>query len=213
MPPARLAVAALLAAASLPALALFKVVAPDGSTTYTDRPPSTTNVRVTEIGRDGSAAPAAADPGAPLPFELRQVASRYPVTLYTASDCAPCDSGRQLLLQRGVPHLERRIVTEEDAAALERLVGSRTVPALGVGSQALRGFSSTDWTAYLDAAGYPRESRLPRNWRPLPAQPLVEKATPRVVAAPAPVADAVAPPAPETSAEPDTEPAPGTIRF
>ena len=36
-----------------------------------------------------------------LPFELRQAASRYPVTLYTAATCIPCDNGRQMLQQRG----------------------------------------------------------------------------------------------------------------
>jgi len=179
----------------------YKVVRPDGSITYTDRPPLDASVRVTPIGRNAPPQPA----DAALPIELRQAAQRYPVTLYSTTDCTPCDNGRKLLQQRGIPYSERRIASEEDAQALERVVGGRTVPALTVGAQPLRGFSETDWGSYLDAAGYPRESRLPRNW-PVPAvTPLVERAP----AAPA-AASRQAAPAPEPVA---AEPQPGTIRF
>jgi len=158
------------------AAAQYKVVAPDGSVTYTDRPPADTGVRVTPIGR--TAPPQPADAG--LPIELRQAAQRYPVTLYTSADCTPCDSGRRLLQQRGVPYSEKRVSTEEDAAALDRAVGGRSVPAVTIGAQPLRGFAEADWMSYLDAAGYPRESKLPRNW-PVPvATPLVERAAPSV---------------------------------
>jgi glutaredoxin len=109
------------------------------------------------------------------------------VTLYTGNNCLPCDNGRQWLQQRGIPSVERRITTEDDAVALERAVGGRTVPALTIGTQPLRGFSESDWTAYLDAAGYPRVSMLPRNWQAAPAVPLADKA---LAARPAPRAEA-----------------------
>ena len=194
--------------ASGPALAMYKVVQPDGSVTYTDRPPATGNARVTALGRDASAAAAGAGASeTSLPFALRQAMQRYPVTLYTSADCAPCAAGRQLLQQRGVPFRERLVLTVDDAAALERLVGGRTVPALTVGNQPLRGLSPSDWTAYLDAAGYPRTSQLPRNWPQAPVTPLVERATPGTAAA------APATPAPEP-ATPLPEPAADTpIRF
>lgn len=193
---------ALLALAATPAWAQYKVVAPDGSVTYTDRPPYEGNLRITSMGRN---APAAAVAEVGLPIELRQATARYPVTLYTTADCVPCDNGRNLLQQRGVPYVERSIGSEEDAQALERLVGARTVPALTVGAQPLRGFSETDWAAYLDAAGYPKESKLPRNWPAAVATPLVQRA---VAAAP------VARPAPAAPAPPPPEaPQPGTIRF
>ena len=192
---------ALLATSALPAWAQYKVVRPDGSVTYTDRPPPDANVRITPIGRNAPPNTSPTEVG--LPIELRQAVARYPVTLYTASDCVPCDSGRKLLQQRGVPYNERRISSEEDALALDRAVGGRTVPALTVGVQPLRGFSETDWAAYLDAAGYPRESKLPRNWPVAAATPLVE----RTVPAPAPR------PAPATPAPAPEAPAPGTIRF
>jgi glutaredoxin len=144
------------------------VVAADGSVTYTDRPRAEANARITTLGRGGAAQTAEVA----LPPELRQAAQRYPVTLFTGNDCPPCDTSRQWLLQRGIPYAERRVSSEEDAAALERAVGGRTVPALTIGAQPLRGWSETDWTAYLDAAGYPRESKLPRGWQGAPVQAL-----------------------------------------
>lgn len=201
--PRVLPVLALLAASWAPAgWAQYKVVAPDGSITYTDRPPVDARLRVVPLGRNVT--PASAD--AELPLELRQVAARYPVTLYTTADCPPCDSGRKLLQQRGVPYSERSIGSEEDAQALERLIGARTVPALSVGAQPLRGFSDADWSAYLDAAGYPKESRLPRNWPPTVASPLVQRAAAAPEPAARPAEPATPPPLPPA-------PAPGTIRF
>ncbi len=167
------------------ALAQYKVIRPDGSITYTDRPPvDATNVRITPLGRAVQAVAAPAETG--MPIDLRQTAQRFPVTLYATADCAPCDTGRRLLQQRGVPYAERRIGTDEDALALERLVGGRTVPALTIGGQQLRGYSETDWVAYLDAAGYPRESKLPRNWPQPTATPLVDRGPPPRVAGPPP---------------------------
>jgi glutaredoxin len=205
--PLRPLLLALAAVTVLPALAQYKVVRPDGSVTYTDRPPVDANARVTALSRSAAqqaALQAAAGGDVSLPLELRQPVSRYPVVLYTTVDCPPCDSGRKLLQQRGIPYTEKRVATEEDALALERAVGGRTVPALNVGPQPLRGYSENDWTAFLDAAGYPRESKLPRNW-PVPAPtPLVEKATPAPARAAAP-APAPPPPDPEQPAT--------TIRF
>ena len=192
------------------AQAQYKVVLPDGSVTYTDRPPAAGNARITTMARSGSHG-GAVDIG--LPAELRTPVQRYPVTLYTSADCTPCDAGRRLLQQRGVPYNERRITTEDDAAALERLVGGRTVPALTIGAQPLRGLSETDWSAYLDVAGYPRENKLPRGWQPPEPTALVDRNTPTARAsAPAP---APAPtPAPEPrAADPSAPPPSSTIRF
>ncbi len=186
------------AASAAPVWAQYKVVAADGSVTYTDRPRAEANARITTLSRSGSAAP----PETLLPLELRQAAQRYPVTLYTGNDCVPCDNGRRLLQQRGIPYAERRVSSEDDAVALERAVGGRTVPALTIGAQPLRGLSETDWTAYLDAAGYPRVSKLPRDWQATPVQALAgdKPAAPRA-ATPAPRQPA--PPPPEDEAEPN----------
>lgn len=190
--PHRIALVAALLAAAAPAWALYKVIGPDGSVTYTDRPPAAPNARITSIGRNGESTPLG---DASLPLELRQASARFPVQLYTASDCAPCDAARTLLQQRGVPYRERRVGGDDDTLALERLTGARTVPALTIGQQVLRGLSPADWNSYLDAAGYPRESKLPRSWQPPAVTPLVESAPARGPAAPKPE-PAPAPPPP-----------------
>ncbi|MDQ2778487.1 MAG: glutaredoxin family protein [Pseudomonadota bacterium] len=188
-----------------PALAQYKVVQPDGRVLYTDIPPVTTDARITPLNRR-AAAPARDNP---LPDPLRRVAERYPVTLYTAADCEPCVSGRQLLQQRGVPYQERSIASNEDTLALERIVGSRTVPSLTIGSQPVRGYSAPEWGAYLDAAGYPRESGLPANWQPPAPRTLVER-----TAAPEPApTTSSARPAPRSQAQGPDETASGGIRF
>ncbi len=152
--------------------ALYKVVGPDGKITYTDVQPSPgKSGKVTPIGSNAAAAPSAAS----LPLELRQPAARYPVTLYVTDACEPCNTGRQFLRQRGVPFNERTVSTTEDVEALQRLTGGREAPALTIGAQTVRGLSQDIWTSYLDAAGYPRESRLPVNFQYPLATALTEK--------------------------------------
>jgi glutaredoxin len=187
-----------------PAHAQYKVIGPDGKVTYTDRTPGAADGKVTSInGRGGSAAPDAS-----LPLELRQPVSKFPVTLYvTSGSCEPCDSARQLLRGRGIPYTEKQVVTGEDSDALERLSGGRDAPTLTIGAQTLRGLSSEVWNSYLDGAGYPRESRLPKGYQYAAATPVTDRRdTP--VKAPAPRASASETPRAEPA------PAPGTsIKF
>ena len=152
--------------------AQYKVIGSDGKVTYTDRPPSTGEGRVTALGARN--APVAAE--VELPFELRQVASRYPVTLYVSTgSCDPCESGRALLRQRGVPYTERQVLNADDSDALEKLSGGRDAPTLTIGAQIVRGMSADLWNSYLDAAGYPRESKLPATYQPRAPSPIVER--------------------------------------
>jgi len=180
----------------LPAHGLYKVVGPDGKVTYTDRMPSPADGKVTPLNAAGNGV--ATDPAA-LPLELRQVALRYPVTLYVIADCAPCDGARALLRQRGIPHAERLVLTEEDVDALQRLTGTRDTPTLMIGQQPLRGLSVETWNAYLDSAGYPRESRLPAAYQHPPATALTERREPPPRPAPAPVRPQAEPPVPEAT--------------
>jgi len=200
-----LALAALLLAAPL-AHAQYKVVGADGKITYTDRAPSTSEGRVTALG--ARAQPDANEPD--LPFEIRQIAVKYPVTLYTASGaCDACVAARQLLKQRGIPYLERQAVTSEDVDALEKLSGGRDAPTLTIGSQVLRGLAQDTWTQYLDAAGYPRESHLPASYQQRPVASVAERRE-------APVARSAAASAPARASRPlaaNAPPAPGGIRF
>jgi glutaredoxin len=199
-----LALAVLLCAAPWPALALYKVISPDGRITYTDRPPTDGSSKVVSMGSEKVNE---FTPPDVLPLALRQTTSRCPVVLYTSAACSPCDTARHLLALRGVPYSEKLILSEDDAMALDRTIGGRAVPALTIGGQVLRGLSSADWHAYLDAAGYPRESLLPAGWQPVAAQPLV----PRTVAPlPAP-AEVAAPPVPR--ALPEAPAAPRGLRF
>jgi glutaredoxin len=149
------------------------------------------------VGSTGNTA--APDSGTQLPFQLRQVVTRYPVTLYTAKECAPCNSGRNLLNARGIPYTEKTVTTAEDIEALRRLAGEASLPFLSIGAQRLRGFSDAEWTQYLNAAGYPAQSALPPGYRRAAASPLVAvtAATPASPATPAaPDAGAQAPAAP-----------------
>jgi len=194
------ALAALLAA--LPCQALYKVVMPDGKVTYTDTPPPpSSGAKVIQLGATANVLPEV-----PLPLELRQATQRYPVTLYTTRVCDPCDGARTLLRQRGVPFAEKLIISGEDGDALQRVSGGRDAPTLTIGSQVLRGLSPDQWNAYLDSAGYPRESRLPANYQYPAPTPLTEPPPPPVARQPAPRAPA-APAAP-----PPAEPPVG-IRF
>ena len=96
--------------------------------------------------------------------------SRYPVTLYTSKDCAPCNSGRNLLNARGIPYTEKTITTAQDAEALKRLNSDGSMPFLTIGGQQIKGYSDGEWSQYLDAAGYPKQSQLPSGYqRPAPS--------------------------------------------
>jgi len=152
--------------------AQFKVVGADGKVTYTDREPSQPEGKVTALGAKAPVQAAEAD----LPFDLRQATAKYPVTLYTTSGtCEPCGQARQFLKQRGVPFSERQAASSEDIDALEKISGGREAPTLTIGSQVLRGFAGDAWGQYLDAAGYPRDSRLPSTYQYRPAAPLAER--------------------------------------
>ena len=208
VPATALAAALLLAAPSI--RAQFKVIGADGKVTYSDREPSASEGRVSALGARAASQPAEAD----LPFEVRQAAAKYPITLYTTNGvCEPCNQARQFLKQRGVPFSERQAVSEEDIEALEKISGGREAPTMMLGAQVLRGFAADSWTQYLDAAGYPRESRLPSTYQYRPAAPIAQRrdpVSPRGETAVAPAPPAGNAPAPAPSPAP---PRSGPIRF
>ena len=126
------------------------------------------------VGASGPASSAnASNAAVSLPYELRRIADRHPVTLYTGTDCAPCIAGRSLLVTRGIPFSERTVTTREDSETLLTLTGQKSLPLLHIGTQLLKGFSDTEWSHYLDAAGYPTGTVLPARYRNPPASPLV----------------------------------------
>lgn len=182
----------LLIAVAAVAQPLYRNVDRNGKVTYSDQPSAADARPATPGGGNVTAIGGGGNTGAGLPYELRQVVQRYPVTIYTSDECGPCSAGKSLLTTRGVPFDERLIKTDADTAALQRMSGQNSLPLLQIGSQQLRGFSDAEWSQYLDAAGYPKSSQLPSGYRNPPAQPLVaQSAAPttsvRGTSAPAPV--------------------------
>ncbi|MBG6074415.1 glutaredoxin family protein [Polaromonas sp. CG_9.11] len=161
-----------LASLQVQAQQVYRIVGPDGKLTFSDRPPpaAAPHASISEANAyGGTSTPARAG----LPFELRQVALKYPVVLYTGDNCLPCGAGRSLLTTRGVPFSEKTVTTVADTEALQRLSGEASLPFLTIGSQQLKGFSDAEWTQFLNAAGYPKSSVLLSGYQ-LPAPvPLV----------------------------------------
>lgn len=161
------------------AQAVYRIVGADGKVTYADRPPAAssgsknTNTLGNDLGNNAS--------GVGLPYELAQIANKYPVTIYTREDCTPCDSGRALLKNRGIPFKEKTVQTPQDLQALQSISADTSMPLLTIGSQQIQGYSSTEWTQFLDAAGYPQSSALPAGYRS-PTAPLT---TPKASSEPA----------------------------
>ncbi len=179
---------------------IYRIVGPDGRISFSDKPPATSE-KATTLS-PGGRTPAGSTQGE-LPFELREAINRYPVTLYTSDKCEPCNAARNLLTARGIPYTERTVSSNQDIEAMQRQFSDASVPLATLGSQRLKGFSPSEWTEYLDAAGYPKTSRLPSGYRNPPASPLVP--VPSTTAAPAarPAPAPVAPTAPPAGPTPD----------
>lgn len=196
-----------LLATTVHAQQIFRSVGAGGKVTYSDKPPLEAPSKVST----GAGGPGDAGNGV-LPFELRQVVSKYPVTLYTTDNCVPCASARTLLTGRGIPFTEKTVTTADDVQALQRLSGDNSLPFGTIGGQQLKGFSDSEWTQFLNAAGYPAASVLPPSYRRPAVTPLVA-----VVAAPAAPSTAGAPNAaaarPAAAVNPPVTSNPSGIRF
>jgi glutaredoxin len=200
----------LLMAGSAMAQGVYRHVDRNGVVSYSDQPP--TAAAQPAASRGGTVNETAGTGGTGIPYELRQVVQRYPVTIYTGDDCPPCATGRSMLITRGVPFDERTVKSQEDIAALQRLSGQTSLPLLTIATQQLKGYSDNEWSQYLDAAGYPKSSILPAGYARTTAQPLVavKDVAPPPAARP-PVA-AVPPPPPPVNTGP-TPGNPAGIKF
>ncbi|HRK38232.1 MAG TPA: DUF4124 domain-containing protein [Burkholderiaceae bacterium] len=188
------------AAANVQAQPVYRIVGPDGKVTFSDKPPqdAKTPAAPATTARSAEARPS-------LPYELQQLASKYPVTLYSASGCSPCDQGRALLTKRGVPFTEKTVNTNEDLVAFKRVSTEGALPLLTIGGQSIKGYSDSEWTSYLDAAGYPKQSALPPSYRPAAAEPLSPLKT--AAQAPSPAGTETANPTGATASANDGKPA------
>jgi glutaredoxin len=182
-----------------PAAAQYRWVGPDGTVSYGDKaPPGARDVATSPT----AAAQAPADPT--LPVGLRSTATKFPVTLYTTDSCNPCESARDHLIARGVPFVERTVRTFADFEAYKKLgFAGDGFPAITIGRDRSRGFESAALDRLLDAAGYPKSSTLPRNYRHAPAQAMTAPA--QAMTAPAQAMTAPAPAAVEPAATPSTD--------
>lgn len=173
----RAAAAATLSILAGTAMAEYKWQGADGGIVYSDLPPPPGVRLITD--RNGQQSREAAGPT--LPYALKSVADRHPVTLYSVPECQPCGSARQLLNARGVPFAERSIVTTADVDAYKALgFPESSLPGLRVGNDRATGFEAAAWNRILDAAGYPKRSVLPPSFRQAEVQPLTPPVAQRV---------------------------------
>lgn len=159
---------------------LYRYVAPDGTVTYSDKPPSTPTTAVTPIS------PLTGDVVAPsqsylvdttaLPAAVRKAYSTYPVTFYSTKACGQgCDEARKLLQTRGVPFAEITVNTAKDQSVFQQKVSaSGGFPFITIGNKPISGYNPDEWNSYLNAAGYPATSQLPASYRNPAPQPLTE---------------------------------------
>ena len=101
-----------------------------------------------------------------------------------------------------MPYVEKVAQSDADHEAWASIVGGMEAPALRVGSQMMRALVREEWNSYLDAAGYPQQSKLPPNYEYPAAEPLVERQAPRPGPTP-----------PPRATTPANEPPPSGIKF
>ena len=207
-----LAAAAVLAPAAH-AQQVFRIVGTDGKVSFSDKPPAAAS-NATTTSSSGNTGDSIGGSGRALPYELRQITNKYPVTLYTGDNCPPCASARSLLTGRGIPFTEKTITTQEDSKALQRMSGDASLPFATIGGQQLTGFSDVEWTQFLNAAGYPAASVLPASYRQAAAVPLVTvTVAPAAAPAAAPTARPARPVAPPLAPPATSANNPAGIRF
>lgn len=149
-------IAALAACAALAQSNVYRWVDKDGKVYFSDSPPPADAKESSQRTMGGGYV------DREYPYAVQQAMKKNPVTLYTAPSCGdPCNNGRQLLSDRGIPFSERN--AEGNAAVqqeLKKLVGGLEVPVLVIGEASLKGYDGGQWSLALDDAGYPR-TRLP----------------------------------------------------
>jgi glutaredoxin len=155
-----------------PAHAQYRWTDPSGQVNYGDAPPPDAK----NLSRvDGRSRVEGGDPTGGIPFELRKAMSTFPITLYTALDCGPCESARAWLRQRGAPYQEIVVDTDVDAEELKRRVGTTAVPVMTLGRTPHLGFKDSAWSAALNAAGYPAQIVMPPTYRPEAPKPILPR--------------------------------------
>ena len=177
--------------ASAGAQQLYKWVAPDGTVSYSDKPPPSTAAKV-EKKNVGGGSTSYDD----LPFELANAARNNPVVIYTAPGCALCDQGRKALNDRGIPFSEKTVISNDEITQFLKQMGGPVLPVMMVGHTKLTNYFPDQWTTALNSAGYPSSNIMPKSHKNPPAEPLIAQA-PAPAAAPAPAPTPTPTPAPQ----------------
>lgn len=135
--------------ASAQAGELYRWVDAAGKVHYGDAPPPVMDVEEKKFFDAG--------PDSNLPYATRRAQQNFPVTLYVADKCSEfCVKAREMLVRRGIPFAEKKLVTQEEIDAFRATSGGDSVPALSVGKAYIHGFNDGRWHGELDVAGYPR---------------------------------------------------------
>ena len=130
-----------------------------GRTHVTDTPPPANAKSVKKEASTAAPATASAEP-----FALQEARKNFPVKLYSAPSCEPCNRARSLLNARGIPFAETSVHDLETIDELKKAADTDRVPALVVGSDVVKGYDEGSYNVALDAAGYPKAGVLkPRN--------------------------------------------------
>jgi len=148
---------------------MYKITNPDGSVSYSDKPPTSATTKVEKKSYSGGSAGFG-----DLPYEVGQAAKANPVTLYTMKNCPGCDAGRQMLTNRGIPFMEKTVSTNEDNDKVRSISGGNQLPVIVIGRNKQVGFEPTQWGSLLTAANYPTSNTLPKTYSnpaPEPAAP------------------------------------------
>ncbi|MES2047776.1 MAG: glutaredoxin family protein [Pseudomonadota bacterium] len=144
---------------------LYKWVGADGKVTYSDVPPPPGAKQLSTKASSGESG------GVPLPEDLAAAVSKNPVTLYTGATCVPCNEGRTLLKQMGIPFSEKTVSSNDDIDKLKKVSGELQLPLLVISNSKFRGFNDAEWRVALSSAGYPETNKLPKNYRYPAAEP------------------------------------------
>lgn len=162
--------------------AQYKWIDADGRIGYGDRLPPR-NVKVLQSPTKKSVSAARSGPiniSGDLPYTLRNPVRSAPVTLYTSTNCDPCDLARDHLRKRGVPFSEKIVSSARDVEAFRNL-GFPTdsgLPVVTAGTNRQIGYHGARWDDLLNQAGYPKKSVLPNNFQMPAPQSLASASQP-----------------------------------
>ena len=151
----------LIAAATVHAEALYKVIGADGRVTYTDRPPadgkSTTVLQFAD-------APTSKLPESVLKYQAelakgmqnrlaqaKKLDTGGPATLFSASWCGYCTQAKAYLRNKGIVFRELDIDTPDGGRAYFEAGGQRGVPLILADGKRLSGFSSGAYDHFFAA--------------------------------------------------------------